>query len=150
MFSSTGKKYIKSFYEIKNQKSVAFVIQKCSWWCFVSEAFYRFGLSSLVFEIWMILWTSVFVNMTSNSPVEEQLRLLQIYLNFGVLLQENWDVILETEYGAPISIYHSLDNTKKRNFKAFLKWLMYGRSRANKNRCSQKSITFQNEIITEP
>ena len=27
---------------------------------------------------------------------------------------------------------------------------MYGRSRANKNRGSQKSITFQNEIITEP
>ena len=26
---------------------------------------------------------------------------------------------------------------------------MYGRSRANKNRCSQKSLTFQNEIITE-
>ena len=25
---------------------------------------------------------------------------------------------------------------------------MYGRSRANKNCCSQKSITFQNEIIT--
>ena len=27
---------------------------------------------------------------------------------------------------------------------------MYGRSRADKNRCSQKSITFQNKIITEP
>ena len=43
-----------------------------------------------------------------------------IYFNFGVLLQENWDVIPETEYGAPISIYHSLDNTKKRNFKTLL------------------------------
>ena len=40
-----------------------------------------------------------------------------IYFNFGVLLQENEDVIPDTEYGAPISIYHSLDNTKKRNFK---------------------------------
>ena len=40
-----------------------------------------------------------------------------IYFNFGVLLQENWNFIPETEYGAPISIYHSLDNTKKRNFK---------------------------------
>ena len=37
-------------------------------------------------------------------------------LNSGVLLQENCDVIPETEYGAPISICHSLDNTKKRNF----------------------------------
>ena len=27
---------------------------------------------------------------------------------------------------------------------------MYGRSKANKNYCSQKSITFQNKIITEP
>ena len=27
---------------------------------------------------------------------------------------------------------------------------MYGRSRANKNRCSQKSTMFQNKIITEP
>ena len=27
-----------------------------------------------------------------------------IYFNFGVLLQENWDVIPETEYEAPISI----------------------------------------------
>ena len=26
---------------------------------------------------------------------------------------------------------------------------MYGRSRANKNRCNQKSITFQNKIFTE-
>ena len=40
-----------------------------------------------------------------------------IYFSFGVLLKENWDVIQETEYGAPISIYHSLDNTKKHNFK---------------------------------
>ena len=24
---------------------------------------------------------------------------------------------------------------------------MYGQSRANKNRCSQKSVTFQNEMI---
>ena len=39
------------------------------------------------------------------------------YFNFEVLLQENKDVIPETEYAAPISIYHSLDNTKKRNFK---------------------------------
>ena len=27
---------------------------------------------------------------------------------------------------------------------------MYGRSRASKNRCSQKSFKFQNEISTEP
>ena len=27
---------------------------------------------------------------------------------------------------------------------------MYGRRRANQNRCSRKSITLQNEIITEP
>ena len=27
--------------------------------------------------------------------------------------------------------------------------LMHGRSRANKNRCSRKCVTFQNEIITE-
>ena len=27
---------------------------------------------------------------------------------------------------------------------------MYSRSRENKNRCSQKSVTFQNEISTEP
>ena len=47
-----------------------------------------------------------------------------IYFNFGVLLQENWDVIPETEYGAPISIYHSLDNTKKRNFKTLF-WMTY-------------------------
>ena len=46
----------------------------------------------------------------------EKFRTL-IYFNFGVLLQENWDVIPETEYGAPISIYHSLDNTNTRNFK---------------------------------
>ena len=26
---------------------------------------------------------------------------------------------------------------------------MYGRSRANKNRCSQKSVMFQNEMIME-
>ena len=48
-----------------------------------------------------------------------------IYFNFGVLLQENWDVISETEYGAPISIYrHSLDETKKRNFKTLF-WISY-------------------------
>ena len=40
-----------------------------------------------------------------------------IYFKFGVLLQENEDVIPETEYSALISIYHSLDNTKKFNFK---------------------------------
>ena len=38
MFAETGKKFIESFSEIKNQNSVAFVIQKCSR-CFVSEAF---------------------------------------------------------------------------------------------------------------
>ena len=27
---------------------------------------------------------------------------------------------------------------------------MYGRSKANKNHCSQKSITFQNKIVAEP
>ena len=40
----------------------------------------------------------------------EKLRTF-IYFNFGVLLQ-NRDVIPETEYGAPINIYHSLDNIK--------------------------------------
>ena len=30
VFLNMPKKFIKSFYEIKNQKSVAFVIQKCS------------------------------------------------------------------------------------------------------------------------
>ena len=30
MFVETGKKFIKSFSETKNQKSVVFVIQKCS------------------------------------------------------------------------------------------------------------------------
>ena len=34
-----------------------------------------------------------------------------IYFNFGVLLQENYDVIPETGYGASITIYHGLDNT---------------------------------------
>ena len=47
-----------------------------------------------------------------------------IYFNFGVLLQENWEVIPETEYGAPISIYHTLDNTKKRNFNTLF-WMTY-------------------------
>ena len=37
-----------------------------------------------------------------------------IYFKFGVLLQENQDVIPEMEYSALISIYHRLDNT---NFK---------------------------------
>ena len=35
-----------------------------------------------------------------------------IYRNFGVLLQEKYDLIPETEYAALISMYHSLDNTK--------------------------------------
>ena len=30
------------------------------------------------------------------------------------------DVIPETEYGTPINIYDSLDNTKKGNFKTFI------------------------------
>ena len=42
-----------------------------------------------------------------------------INFNFGVLLQHNLNFIPETEYGSSISIYHSLDNTKKRNFKTF-------------------------------
>ena len=40
-----------------------------------------------------------------------------IYFNFGVLLQEKEDFTPETEYAAPISIYHSLDDAKKGNFK---------------------------------
>ena len=68
MFFETDKKFTEWFSEIKNKKSVVFVIQKCSWWCFASEAFYRFGLSWLVFEIQTILWTSAFVNMSSNLP----------------------------------------------------------------------------------
>ena len=40
-----------------------------------------------------------------------------IYSNFGVLLQEKWDLILETGYAALISMYHSLDNSKNWNFK---------------------------------
>ena len=39
-----------------------------------------------------------------------------IYSNFGVLLQEKWDLIPEMEYAALVSMYHSLDNTKKWNF----------------------------------
>ena len=62
---------------------------------FISEAFYTFGLSWLVFEIRTILWTSVFVNMSSiHLP-----RLLQIYLKDcdGQYPRENnsdWDYIL--------------------------------------------------------
>ena len=36
-----------------------------------------------------------------------------IYPNFGVLLQDKKDIIPEMEYSALISMYHSLDNTKK-------------------------------------
>ena len=39
------------------------------------------------------------------------------YFNFGVLLQEKLDLIPETEYATQISIYHSMDNTKKCHFK---------------------------------
>ena len=38
-------------------------------------------------------------------------------LTLGSYYKRTKDVIRDTEYGALISIYHSLDNTKKRNFK---------------------------------
>ena len=49
-----------------------FVLQRCNWWCFVSEAFYRFGLSWLVFEIRTILWTLVFVNMSYKFALRQK------------------------------------------------------------------------------
>ena len=66
-------------------------------------------------------WTDEFVSRTlfhsyCSFDRSEKFRIF-IYFNIGVLPIENWDIIPETEYGAPISIYHSLDNTKKRNFK---------------------------------
>ena len=35
-----------------------------------------------------------------------------VYPNFGVLLQDKYDLIPETEYAALIGMYHSMDNTK--------------------------------------
>ena len=61
-------------------------------------------------------WTDELVSRTLFHSQSEKFGTF-IYINFGVLLQENRDVIPKTKYGAPVSIYHSLDNTKKRNFK---------------------------------
>ena len=61
-------------------------------------------------------WTDEFVSRTlfhsyCSFDRSEKFRTF-IYFNFGILLKENWDVIPEKKYGASISIYHSLDNTK--------------------------------------
>ena len=55
----------------------------------------------------------------------------------------------ETEYGAPISIYHSLENTKKHNFKTLFLMTYVRSKQSQKNCCSQKSLAFQNKIVME-
>ena len=58
------------------------------------------------------------------------------------------DIIPKTKYGATISIAWITPKAQFPNI--IFNDFMYGRSRANKNYCSQKSITLQNNIITEP
>ena len=93
MFVQTGKKFIESFSETKNQNSVVFVIQNCSLWCFVSKAFYRFGLSWLVFEIRTILWTSVFVNMSSNSRARGYCRFTLKWILLTIKFPFRWCIV---------------------------------------------------------
>ena len=71
------------------------------------------------------------------------------YFTLGSSVQENSDVIPEMEDREPKSIYHSLDNIKKCILEHYFKLLIYGRRKDNKNRCSQKSITFQNTVILQ-
>ena len=67
MFFETGKKYIKLFYEITDKNLLCILYGHVADAVLLKKQIYRFGLSWLVFEIQTIWWTSVFVNMSSNS-----------------------------------------------------------------------------------